>query len=140
MDAEAADWVWDQVVPQLVRRGATVGGRPDRTCPCQYGPCGHCQAGRHSQCPMLRRGVVVEPEARIISRDGMVATARWGVWRASGAPCRWICSCPAEHRGLFPDLKAGFPPARRATPAELGFDSPAAVPDTPPLFELAGPA
>ena len=134
MDAETADWIWWNAVPPLVRRGA--GGEPDRTCPCQYGPCGHCQAGRHTQCVMLKRTAIAWPEAFIIDRHGMVTDPTLGMWRADGPPCRWICPCPAEHRGLLPDLKPGTGRARPATPAELATDRRRAVPATAPLFEL----
>jgi hypothetical protein len=145
MPAAAAAWIRDVVLPAAYRRNT---GDPT-PCACQWGPCGHCRASRHTQCAVI--AWAGEPPAHgdthITDSRGMVV-GRYGVgstevWRV-GKPCRWICPCPC--RTTMPAL---FPaPARRpgrpsrtggnghlriATTDRIGSDDAA-----PTLFDLAG--
>ncbi|MET9303208.1 DUF6248 family natural product biosynthesis protein [Micromonospora aurantiaca] len=103
MPAHAAAWIHDVVLPPKYRQGTTDPSK----CPCQGGPCGHCDAGRHQQCAVIAWGgaPVVRPETVIVDSRGYVAVARGvrsvDVWR-SGRPCRWVCSCGCAPIGCEP--------------------------------------
>lgn len=112
MDAGAAAWVRKQVLPTHCHATLTD------TCPCQWGPCGHCQQGNHLECPKRTnpRHGQPDPEAWIVDQRGLVA-AHWAtVWRAHGPACRWICRCDCP-----PELHPGLPPMRRQRRADLGI-------------------
>lgn len=120
MTPEAAAWIRRHVLPAAYRRHTGPS-----TCPCQWGRCGHCQRGRHAECPKRtwHRHGQPSPDTWITSPNGMIAAAWAAVWRATGPACRWICpcDCPPE---LHPDLP---PPVRR----EAGGNTAALLETTP---------
>lgn len=148
MTPEAADWVYEHVLTGTFRRSVGAEGRGKdaddlalgpaavRTCPCQWGPCGHCQAGRIDRC--AHRSIPdwprPEPAAYLVGRNGGALALVWTV----GKPCRWRCPGPpsGEQVELFagvrkaPRLDRGPQPEGRAPAddAQLG------------LFDLAGGA
>ena len=102
MTPETADWIYHEVLTKKYRRG--VGAEPIvrkgkvidgglgpaavRTCPCHWGPCGHCQdRGRHDRCT-TRVGWDGNPPP---GPEGWISCIP--VWR-TGTPCAWRCSCP----------------------------------------------
>lgn len=94
MDPAAAAWVRDVVLTRRFLDGYDV---LIALCPCMWGRCGHCPAGRHQQCPSRRpdfaewrRTHHVSPETYL---TGLRGYPRIPVWRAHGPPCRWICPC-----------------------------------------------
>ncbi|QLQ37971.1 DUF6248 family natural product biosynthesis protein [Micromonospora robiginosa] len=112
--ADAATWIRDVVLPPAYRKGT----RDQSVCPCQWGVCGHCQAGRHEKCNVVAWGGAprAHGDTRITDARGLVAGG-WGVrstevWR-SGRPCRWICPC-----GCTP-IGCALPPASPAGPEQL---------------------
>lgn len=70
-------------------------GSPEDMCPCQWGPCGHCLAGRPEKCahhhypPRSQRSP--DPETYLTGRrGGALALVR----RADGSGCSWVCPGP----------------------------------------------
>lgn len=104
MTADAAAWVYDEVLTATYRRSCTVEGDPAPIlhCSCQGGRCGHCGGGRHESCTTRRVGPIVGPETYIVTARGGALTAVW----LSGRPCRWACSCdcPAPEPDVQPAL------------------------------------
>lgn len=101
MSAGEAAWVRDNAWTRQIHKDH--GDDHYATCPCQYGPCGHCQAGRHHNCAHNTPGYsVVSPEAYVTDHRSQVLS-----WRVPGArsvvaavwlpgrACRWRCPC--EH-------------------------------------------
>ncbi|TDC34228.1 hypothetical protein E1211_17940 [Micromonospora sp. 15K316] len=91
---DAAAWIRSVVLPK-----AYVDGIPDPSlCACQWGPCGHCQAGQHEQCNVVGWGGAprAHGDTYITTSRGQVAVGK-GVASAevwlSGRPCRWVCPC-----------------------------------------------
>lgn len=85
---DVAAWIRTVVLP--ARYLASI---PDpATCDCQGSASGHCQTGRHEQCPRARgwhRHGEPSPETYVVARRyGALAP----VWRTSRA-CRWLCPC-----------------------------------------------
>lgn len=124
MTPEAADWIYREVLTvryrrnvgadPVVRKGKVVdpglGPSAVRLCPCQWGPCGHCQQlGRHDHCT-TRVGWAGNPPLSPAERLRGIP-----VW-TTGTPCSWRCSCrcpeparsvPAlEQLDLFANLTA----------------------------------
>lgn len=91
MTPEAADWVYTVVLTQTYRDSCSADDtdRLIRTCHCQGGPCGHCPAGRHEQCPTRLLGPHPGPETYVVSHTGRARTAVWLLGRA----CAWRCPC-----------------------------------------------
>jgi hypothetical protein len=91
MTAEAAAWIYNEVLTATYRRSCTVEGDPALIlrCDCQGGRCGHCAADRHHLCTTRLHGPTVHPETHIVSRSGSAMTPVW----LSGRPCRWVCPC-----------------------------------------------
>lgn len=89
-------------------------------CPCQYGPCQSCTAGRHGRCTHRRHEPCPPaPHTWITTAGGMVPNGTvCQVWTV-GRPCHWVCPCPTCQRPRPPlaeVLAPGNPPAhRRAT-------------------------
>ena len=91
-----------------------------RTCACQYGPCGHCGAGRHQHCAHRVRSVLRSSEGSILSRAGHVL-ARWD----AGRRCQWLCPCCGVRK----------PPVVAERPARAPAHSrPVVVVERPTLF------
>lgn len=95
LPADAATWIRDVVLPPAYRAGTT----DPSICPCQYGPSGHCAAGRHERCPRTwgwHRHGEPDPDTHITNAAGRVGGApsvsSVAVWR-TGRPCRWLCPC-----------------------------------------------
>lgn len=99
MTPEAGDWVAEHV---LTRQVVTSAGGLDmlRRCPCRYGPSGHCAAGDHVDCPLLRDPQWYsrpQPEACMVDSHGGVVAVVW-----TGQGCRWRCECDCGHRAPDP--------------------------------------
>ncbi len=78
---------------------ASVGAYTLTQCPCQGGPSGYCEVGKHHRCPREtwpRHGFPA-PLTHIVSRRDCAALEE--VW-PSGKPCRWICPCVCHTRNL----------------------------------------
>lgn len=130
MNSAAADWVYTVVLTRryLESCGAIMwtgkgAGRKDeghgavmlRTCPCQWGPCGHCTVGRHHRCTHRRFAPTASPATYIQNPRGCALTPVWMV----GQPCAWRCPCvcpaPAlEQLVLFGEI--GRQPKRHGQP------------------------
>lgn len=88
-------WAWDH-----------QGSRP-----CEWGQCGHCDAGRHHQCHWVRDAPVKTkpaPHTWILDRTGhVVHSGGSGAVYIDGVREHWICSCHrAGHPGhKFPDVQ-----------------------------------
>ena len=82
--AEAA-WVRDHVWPAAMRRETGTAG----LCPCQWGLCGHCAAGQHTECRTPDWAI---PYGYLTDRHTHVLA---DVWLADRA-CRWVCPCPCR--------------------------------------------
>ncbi|MDG6102353.1 hypothetical protein Daura_43495 [Dactylosporangium aurantiacum] len=90
MDPAAGVWIREHVLNRKHHRASRV---LDETCPCQWGPCGHCLAGRHDRCAHRQPGWnPVSSETYVVNRLGYVLAE---VWRATGPACAWHCPCPA---------------------------------------------
>lgn len=144
MTPEAADWVYEVVLTQTYRRAVGAEGRGNedlqlgpaavRTCHCQWGPCGHCSAGRVDRCAhrTIPDWPRPSPATHIVTRAG---GARTDVW-LSGTPCRWRCPGPpgGEQAQLFsaarrpPRLDRGPQPGGRTVADENQLS----------LFDLTG--
>ena len=59
-------------------------------CPCEYGQCGHCAAGRHDQCAELVRGHVA---TYLTTPDGYALAEV----HEAGHPHHRGCPCISEH-------------------------------------------
>lgn len=115
--ADAAAWIRTIVLPAAYLASTYPSSDPS-ICPCQYGPSGHCNAGRCEKCPRTygsdRHGQPW-PDTRIIGRDWKVCGHPdvVAVWR-TGPACRWLCPhpCHTTVAGLF---EASTPVAGRAS-------------------------
>jgi hypothetical protein len=90
MDETAAAWVRQHVLCDWSDDAAAL----LHVCPCQYGPCGHCTAGRHDQCAHRTPGYSDtrrSPLTYLLSRRRFVLAE---VWPADGRCCTWRCPCP----------------------------------------------
>jgi len=88
MTPEAAAWVRANVLLPYARDEVHSRALIEH-CPCQWGPCGHCDSGRHEQCTARRMPPSVRPETYLVRRNGSVVAE---VWRL-GKPCVWLCPC-----------------------------------------------
>lgn len=116
---DAARWIHDVVLPPGLRDD--IRDRLREHCPCQWGPCGHCEAGRHDQCSVVAWGGAPRAhcDTYVTNARGQVAVGRGviaDVWRA-GRPCRWVCPC-----GCTP-VGAALPPPGPAAPEQLDLFS-----------------
>lgn len=70
--------------------------------PCQWGPCGHCTAGRHTQCQFVRWAHLSTarpgPHGWITDNKGRVAFPNVAVY-VNGNRETWICTCHVEGHG-----------------------------------------
>ena len=125
MPPDTAQLIRDQVLPTSYRDEIRAG--LIEHCPCQWGPCGHCEAGNHNQCSVVAWGGAprAHGDSYIINRRGQVTVGRGvpstEVWRA-GRPCRWICPCGCTPIGYTP------PPAPTGPAAPEQLDLFAALP------------
>lgn len=133
MPPSAADWVYDVVITRRYKESAGAimwTGKGDdrrdegygavmlRTCPCQYGPCGHCGLGRHHRCTHRRFAPTVSPATYVQNPRGYALTPVW----TAGKPCAWRCPCvcpapvtpPLEQLSLFGEI--GRQPKRHGQP------------------------
>jgi hypothetical protein len=91
VDERTASWIRTHVLPAHYDNSYEP---LIKMCACQWGRCGHCDAGNHDQCARRRAEMrdwkPFSPEAYVITRNGW---ARTPVWRANGPACRWLCPC-----------------------------------------------
>jgi hypothetical protein len=133
MTPAAADWIYREVLTTAYRRSVGAEGRGDeemhlgpaavRDCRCQWGPCGHCQAGRPDRCAH-RRGTAPASlhDGHVLGRDGSVRAG----WRRVGTVCVWRCPGPPGGDLLFTVTTGAVPPpvrperlvSAKPTPAE----------------------
>lgn len=138
MPAAAADWVYDRVLTRRYKESTNaidwVGARENRrdegkgaaflrVCSCQYGPCGHCSAGRHDRCSHRERQPAPACTTYLQNSAGLAIAE---VWR-SGKPCAWLCTC---------DCRTAAP----VDPEQPTVMAPELVFEQISLFELAGGA
>lgn len=70
--------------------------------PCQWGPCGHCDAGRHDRCGAVTHPTTnsrPSPHTWILDKRGRVILPHTAVFQP-GYREHWVCSCHAAgHAG-----------------------------------------
>jgi hypothetical protein len=84
-------------MPALVTSDPVPWGwtHPSERRPCEWGTCGHCDAGRHERCQFLRwpaRGRRSAPHTWVLDRRGQVISPHFPVF-IPGADRDWVCSC-----------------------------------------------
>lgn len=98
--AADAQWIITNVIGT---RQAKAHGPTLTRCACQWGPCGHCQAGNYSRCANPRTGHKTN-ETWITNRQGYVTQAETRVYLADRI-CRSMCPepplPPVEQLDLF---------------------------------------
>ena len=111
-EAEAA-WVREHVWTRAMRKVYAETPAIHSMCPCEYGPCGRCSAGRHDRCPYtdprhaqwaaaradVPAGWVTYADCQVPTHGG---TETWQVWEA-GVTHDARCPCArAGHPGTGP--------------------------------------
>ncbi|MDO4900856.1 DUF6248 family natural product biosynthesis protein [Actinomyces sp.] len=78
-NAEAA-WVRERAWTKAMRKTYRSVPAVLTTCPCEYGPCGHCSAGHHTDCPYEK------PNNAQWAADRADVPAGWLTWPDKGVP------------------------------------------------------
>lgn len=138
-DAEAA-WVREHAWLKAMRQAYRTTPAYFHHCACQYGVCGHCDAGDHRHCTHGPEGYQPFPEDECsitnrkwqvlaLPRDSITHPRRTATgWHLDHAPLVWLAdrrcvwSCPCECRAgdpVLPQPIALVPtrPSRRVEPA-----------------------
>jgi hypothetical protein len=142
---ETADWVYAVVLTKTYLRSVGAEGRGDqelsrgpaavRDCPCEWGPCGHCAAGRIDRCGhrTIPAWPKPSPATYVVARDGAAVASVWRV----GRPCQW--RCPGPPAGEQIELFAGVRQVPRDRAPQPEGRAPADDAQLS-LFDLAGGA
>ena len=97
--------VWTRAMRKVYAETPAIHGM----CPCEYGPCGRCSAGRHDQCPYTDPHHTQWAAARADVPAGWVTYADCQVPTHGGAETWQVWEAHVTHDARCPCARAGHP-------------------------------